>query len=507
MEKLELKLKRFKGWRFSNSSVVLVAFFMVLGTLNLTVQAEGKHWVGTWGCAPYKAQNNTPPSPGLTNNTLRQIVRVSIGGDTLRVKFSNITNPNTITIQSVNIAVSKGGSTIDASTIKELKFKSNASVTIPAKSAVTSDPVAFDLTPSMRLAITIYYGQFQSSADMTFHYGSRTDSYILTGDKTTSSDFSSATKVERWYTINAIEVWAPETAAAVVALGNSITDGYGLTGGLQNRWTDVFSEKLLANPATQGVGVLNMGIGGTNVTSASNGAVSAVDRFEQDVLNQSGVSWVIIFYGINDIGANVSSNAIISGLKTMAAAAHAKNIKVYGATITPFNGYNNYYTAAHEKVRSDINAWIRSSDEYDGVIDFDKAVRDPNDTTKFQQALKNDWLHPNVEGYKAIGQSVDLKMFVLEKPDNVADHKSKTAGMINAKHCKGTSMIKFEIPHDGFVSLKVYSLLGKEITELAGRKFCSGMHSIDFKNKGLAKGIYFYTLKVDKISSRQIMVY
>ncbi|HEX2959122.1 MAG TPA: hypothetical protein VHO70_19970 [Chitinispirillaceae bacterium] len=174
MEKLELKLKRFKGWRFSNSSVVLVAFFMVLGTLNLTVQAEGKHWVGTWGCAPYKAQNNTPPSPGLTNNTLRQIVRVSIGGDTLRVKFSNITNPNTITIQSVNIAVSKGGSTIDASTIKELKFKSNASVTIPAKSAVTSDPVAFDLTPSMRLAITIYYGQFQSSADMTFHYGSRT---------------------------------------------------------------------------------------------------------------------------------------------------------------------------------------------------------------------------------------------------------------------------------------------------------------------------------------------
>jgi hypothetical protein len=215
---------------------------MVVSSWNLFAQTSTtKHWVGTWSCAPYAvASGNTPPA--IANNTLRQIVRVSIGGDTLRVKFSNSTCGTAVTMNSVNIAVSTDGtkSAVNASTMKQLKFSGNAAVTMNARATVTSDPVAFTLTPSMRVAITIYYGSAANSTDMTGHPNSRTDSYMLTGDKTTSADFAGATITAHWYTINSIDVWAPTSTAAVAVLGNSITDGYGLSGGLQNRWVHRF---------------------------------------------------------------------------------------------------------------------------------------------------------------------------------------------------------------------------------------------------------------------------
>ena len=294
---------------------VILLTFSALSSGN----AQSTKWVGTWSCAPYAAGTNTPPSPYLASNTLRQIIRVSIGGDTLRIKFSNGTSSTPLTMNSVNIAVSTeaGGSTVDLSTMKQLKFSGDTPVTMNAYSTVTSDPLAYKLNPGMHLAITIYYGQITQSSEMTFHYGSRTDSYILAGDRTASASFDGATPVERWYTINAIDVLAPDTSAAVVVMGNSITDGYGLHGGLKNKWTDIFSERLLENPATSHVGVLNMGIGATLFTT------SGVGRFQQDVLDQSGVRWVIIFYGVNDIGGNVSAANIISAYENTVAWAHA----------------------------------------------------------------------------------------------------------------------------------------------------------------------------------------
>jgi lysophospholipase L1-like esterase len=401
----------FKGSRFFHRSFsVLFASCIVLSSGNLF--AQSKHWVGTWSCAPYVAGTNTPPSPYLANNTLRQIVRVSIGGDTLRVKFSNKTCATAVTMNSVNIAVSPDGtkSAITASTVKQLKFSGNASVTMNAGATATSDPIAFPLTPSMRLAITIYYGQCQISADMTHHYGSRTDSYILAGDQTANAAFSGATTVERWYHINTIDVWADTTTThAVVCLGNSITDGYGLHGGLQNRWTDMFSQKLLNNTATAKVGVLNMGIGGTNV--AGTDATTGATRFQQDVLDQSGVKWVIIFYGINDICAsNSSAPTVTAAYQTMITAAHAQGMKVYGATITPVNP-NSYFSAAHEAVRSVVNTWIRTAGHFDAYIDFDHTIRNPADTTRLQTAYNNDGLHPNAAGYQLLGESIDLNLF------------------------------------------------------------------------------------------------
>ncbi|MEJ2543337.1 MAG: GDSL-type esterase/lipase family protein [Calditrichaceae bacterium] len=385
---------------------VLTIMIFISGLFSLSF-AQTSKWVGTWSCAPYAAASNTPPSPYLANNTLRQIIRVSLGGDTLRVKFSNGTCSTPVTMKSVNIAVSTelGGSAIDTSTIKFLKFGGDTSVTINAYSTVTSDSFAYPLSPGMHLAITIYYGQISNSSDMTFHYGSRTDSYILEGDQATSASFEGATTVERWYTINTIDVLAPDSSATVAVLGNSITDGYGLSGGLKNKWTDIFSQRLLDNPSTSHVGVLNLGIGATTLTS------SGVSRFQQDILDQSGLRWTIIFYGVNDIGGNISADNIISAYKNLVAQAHAQNIRVYGATITPFYGHS-YYTEAREGVRAEVNAWIRTPGNVDACIDFDKAIRNPADTTSMLEEYSNDGLHPNTDGYALLGQSVDLDLFL-----------------------------------------------------------------------------------------------
>lgn len=382
--------------------------FLFLFVLQHSTTAQSK-WVGTWSCAPYAAGTNTPPSPYLANNTLRQIVRVSIGGDTLRVKFSNITSSTPVTMKSVNIAVSTNGSTsiIDASTQKELTFNGSSSVTMDSYSEITSDPIAYTLTPNMRLAITTYYGECETASDMTFHYGSRTDSYILQGDKTTSEDFAEATSVERWYHIASIDVLAPSKSASVAVLGNSITDGYGLHGGLKNKWTDAFSENMLSYSASSHISVLNLGIGATWLTT------SGVSRFQQDVLTQAGLRWVIIFYGVNDIGGNASADDIINAYKTLIEQAHMRNVSVYGATITPFKG-SGYYSEEHESTRIEVNEWIRTPGNFDKLLDFEKVVRDPEDTTRLLPAYSNDWLHPNAIGYKVLGESVDINLFLKD---------------------------------------------------------------------------------------------
>ena len=362
-------------------------------------------WVGTWSAANYAAgANNTPPSPYLANNTLRQIVRVSIGGDSLRVKFTNKTCATPVTMKSVIIAVSSGGSSIDASTITPLTFTGNSSVTMEAFSAVTSDPVAFALKPSMRVAITIHYGHAESNADITSHVGSRTDSYILPGDHSTSVDFGGSVITAHWFHINTIDVLAPETAGCVAILGNSITDGYGLSGGLHNRWTDIFSQQLLNDSRTKNVGVLNLGIGGTNLTT------SGMSRYKEDLLSQSGLRWIIIFYGVNDIGGGKKASEIINAYKKIINDAHLMNVKVYGATITPFKGHS-YYTEAREVIRNEVNEWIRTPGNFDACIDFDKAIRDPEGHGRFLEKYSNDWLHPNVAGYELLGKSVNLDLF------------------------------------------------------------------------------------------------
>lgn len=377
--------------------------------VSISLHSQPRIWVGSWSCAPYAAgQGNTAPAPYLAENTLRQVLRVSIGGDSLRMKFSNKSCATPVTMQSVKIAVSAGGSAIEAASSRTLTFEGDSTVTLDPFGTVTSDPIAFPLDASMRLAVSIYYGQLANSEDMTSHVASRTDSYIAVGNQSAAVDFNGAAVTAHWYHIHAIDVLAPDTSGSVAIIGNSITDGYGLSGGLQNRWTDFFSQELLDDPRTEQVGVLNLGIGATPVAGTS--ATSGVSRFDEDVLSQSGLRWVIVFYGVNDIGWGRSASMVTEAFQELIDKAHAHNLKIYGATITPFKGHS-YYSPEREAVRSQVNEWIRSPGNFDACIDFDRALRDPRDTARLQAMFSNDGLHPSVAGYEELGKSVDRGLF------------------------------------------------------------------------------------------------
>lgn len=375
-----------------------------------------ENWVGTWATAPQLVEpGNMPPSPGLANNTLRQVVRVSIGGDVLRLRFSNVFSQQTVTMKSVAIAVSLGGSVVNISTQKLLTFRGEHSITMQPGEEVVCDPVSFQLAPGLRLAITIGFGE--TSSPVTGHPGSRTTSYILSGNQVSSADFANAVPTDHWYNINTIEVQTAPQAATIAILGNSITDGRGSGTNKQNRWTDILSERLLKNQKTSNYGVLNLGIGGNCVLRGGLGP-TAIKRFDRDILSQNGVRWLLILEGINDIGGirtkeNVSlvANGLIDAYSQMIDKAHAKNIKVYGCTILPFAG-SFYDSPFRQEARDMVNEWIRNSGKFDAVIDFDQVMSSAGEPKKMQADIHDgDLLHPNELGYKKMGESIDLNLF------------------------------------------------------------------------------------------------
>lgn len=378
-------------------------------------QNGNQKWVGTWTTSPQLVEphNNPPVPPGLSYNTLRQIVHVSIGGNVLRLRFSNEFSKSPITMNSVHIAVSKGNGKIDIKTDKELYFSGLPNVTIEPGSTVTSDPIGFQLEPLSDIAITIYFGE--TSPDVTGHPGSRTTSYILEGNQVSKEDFSGAVTTDHWYVINTIDVMASDSTYAVVVLGNSITDGRGSGTNKQNRWPDELARRLQANPETQHVAVLNAGIGGNCVLKQCLGP-SALSRFERDILNQNGVRWLIILEGINDIGGAGSieiADELIEAYKQMIYNAHSKGIYVYGATLLPMKG-SFYYSEIREAARQKVNDWIRHGGFFDAVIDFDKALRNPLDTLSLlPDADTGDHLHPNETGHRMMAEAVDLSLFVI----------------------------------------------------------------------------------------------
>jgi lysophospholipase L1-like esterase len=410
---------------FKNSLFVLTAlaillitfFFVSCGSSELRdVPYSGEVWVGTWSTAPQLVEpHNNPPAPGLSQNTIRQIVRVSLGGDSLRVKFSNEFSESPVTMNAVRIALSAGDGAIDTTTDTKLKFNGEPEVTIEPGNAVTSDPFHLKVEPRSDLAITIYFGN--TSPDVTGHPGSRTTSYILTGNKVSAEDFSGAVTTDHWYIINGIDVVAPESAAAVVIVGNSITDGRGSGTNKQNRWPDELARRLQEDADTELVAVLNQGIGGNCVLRECLGP-SALNRFDRDVIGARGVRWLIIFEGINDIGqtqgvddADRVANDLIAAYEQMIDSAHSEGIRVFGATLLPFGG-SFYDSPEHEAARTKVNEWIRNSGRFDAVIDLDEALRDPAEPLRLlSSADTGDHLHPNETGHRMIAEAVDLSLF------------------------------------------------------------------------------------------------
>jgi lysophospholipase L1-like esterase len=398
--------------------VLAVCFAVGIWLSAWTVGSAESHWVTTWGCGVQLTEpGNLPPVP-LANSTLRQFVRTTLGGKHIRVRLSNAYGTNSVTIKAAHVALatglgSAGNGDINPATAKMLTFRGAPVVVIPPRQAAVSDPVEFDLPAITNVAITIYFGDI-SATTITGHPGSRTTSFIVPGNAVTAPNLPTATKTAHWYIIAGIDVLADKASRAVVTLGDSITDGRGSTTDGNDRWPDNLALRLVTNPPTANVAVVNMGIGGNAVLSGGLGP-TAMTRFDRDVLGQCGVRYLIIFEGVNDIGSGTSSMATATNLVNayiqFANKAHAHGIRVYGATITPFGG-SSYYSTLHEQERQFVNAWICTNTVFDGVIDFDAAVRDPANPANLLPAYDTgDHLHLNPAGYRAMADAIELSMF------------------------------------------------------------------------------------------------
>ncbi len=385
--------------------LVFLMMFCALSTYSLA-----QNWVGTWATAPQTVVKSFMPYNNcMTNRSVRQVVKVSIGGDVIRLKLSNIYSMQPVEIRSIYIAHAKDSSDIDAKTAQYFKFGNSYKTVIPAGKQIVSDALKFNLRNLERVAITINY---TSAPEIpTVHMGSRTTSYIMKGVTNAHSNFAKAFRENHWYNISGIDVYTmSNNMSAIAIIGNSITDGKCSTDNAQNRWPDVMSEMLQLKHKITNQGVLNLGIGNNRVTVPGGFGALAKERFDRDILMQSGVKKVVIFEGVNDIGAAKSGSSetvarqIIESIQGMVKKAKARKMKVYLGTITPFKGAG-YYTHFHEAARLYVNDWIRSqAKNVDGILDFAKLLQDPNDDRRMKREYaSSDWLHPNPAGYKAMG--------------------------------------------------------------------------------------------------------
>ena len=386
----------------------LLVLFMVFCAISTYSLAQ--NWVGTWATAPQTVVRSFMPYNNcMTNRSVRQVVKVSIGGDVIRLKLSNIYSMQPVEIRSIYIAHAKDSFSIDAKSAQYFKFGNSYKTVIPAGKQIVSDALKFNLRNLERVAITINY---TSAPEVpTVHMGSRTTSYIMKGVTNAHSNFEKAFRENHWYNISGIDIYTmSNNMSAIAIMGNSITDGKCSTDNAQNRWPDVMSEMLQLKHKITNQGVLNLGIGNNRVTVPGGFGALAKERFNRDILMQSGVKKVIIFEGINDIGAAKSGNSetvarlLIESIQGMVRKAKARKMKVYLGTITPFKGAG-YYSHFHEAARLYVNDWIRSqAKKVDGILDFAKLLQDPNDDRRMKREYaSNDWLHPNPAGYKAMG--------------------------------------------------------------------------------------------------------
>jgi lysophospholipase L1-like esterase len=403
---MEIKMRIFR----KTSIAGFILLILSLSCVSCAASAK-ECWIGTWASGQQLTEDrNNPPAPGLSNNTLREVVHVTLGGSKLRVQLSNAYGASPVTIKAAHLAVSKGGSAIDTATDKALTFKGASSITIQAKEAVYSDTIDFNAAPLSNLAVSIYFGE--TSPAVTGHPGSRTTSYIQTGDAVKAADMESAAKTDHWYILSGIDLQLDDSYACAVTLGDSITDGRGSTTNGNDRWPDNLARRLQADASTAKIGVLNQGIGGNGVYGGL--GPSALVRFKHDVVGQSGVRWVIILEGVNDIGGSKDPKVatdLITAYEQFINEAHAQKILVYGVPILPFGG-SQYDSNDHEAARQTVNKWIRTSGKFDAVIDLDAAVRDPANPNKLLPAYDSgDHLHLSVAGYQKMAEAIDLELF------------------------------------------------------------------------------------------------
>lgn len=387
------------------------------GVLSRGQSMPHAEWVGTWATSPFLADGgfNVRPFSGVT---LREIVHISAGGAQVRVRFTNAFGTDPLAINDAHVALSAGGSAIQAGSDHAITFGGANSVRVPAGAEIFSDPVALTVARLSDVAVSFNLPSQVMRAE-TFHGFADQDNYLADGDQAGAQDLTQPTTISSWYFLDGIDVAATPGARAVVTLGDSITDGALSTHNANRRWPDVLAARLNQDPKLSHVSVLNEGIGGNRVLNDVTGP-SALARLDRDVLAQSGARYVMVLESINDIGRlnhlqspndAVTAQQLELGLKQIADAAHEHGMKAIGATLTPYGGAS-YHSDVGEQVREAVNDWIRTSGTFDGVADFDKITQDPQNPLRFNPLYDSgDHLHPNDAGYKAMGEGIDLALF------------------------------------------------------------------------------------------------
>jgi lysophospholipase L1-like esterase len=400
---------------------LFLALTAVLCVQPLAAKSDHQQWVGTWASAPLLDAHAKPAdqlvTPGTTGATLREVVHVSIGGETLRVRFSNLYGTDPLVIGAAQIAQTLKGAAVVAGSGKPLTFHGQTSVSIPAGALAVSDGIPFKFAPLSDLTVSFYLPS--PSGPITEHQLGNATSYHAPGNVVASDTLEAPTTLTSWEYLNGIDTLASTDTAAVITIGDSITDGAKSTIDTNQRWPDELARRLQADPKYRHLAVLNEAISGNKILLDGAGP-NVLARFDRDVLAQSGAKYLLILEGINDIGRlhsfpdSVTAADLILALDQMILRAHAHGIAVIGCTLTPYHGAG-YYTENGETIRKAVNDWIRNSGAFDGVVDFEAAVRDPNHPDTFLPADDpGDHLHPNDAGYKVMGDAIDLKLFTLK---------------------------------------------------------------------------------------------
>ena len=406
-------------------ALVLLAASEVEAQPKAPVRLAAPVWVASWGASQQTPEPMNALSPeDLRDITLRQIFRVSIGGDAVRVHLSNAFGSEALHFTSVHIArpVSPAGPAIVPETDRALAFAGKPDVVVPPGAEYVSDPFEYPVAPLSDLAVTFHLAD--PPAGQTGHPGSRATAWFVHGDFAGAANLIDAKHVDHWYQVSEVDVRAAAGGAAVVALGDSITDGHGATTNGNDRWTDVLAARLQASEATRSIGVSNQGIGGNHLLTDGLGP-NALARFDRDVLAPAGVHWLIVFEGVNDLGGLARNGEVspaehaalvqrvIAAYQQIIARSHAHGLVVFGATITPYVGSNYYHPGPlSEADRQAVNAWIRAAGHFDAIIDFDAAVRDPQHPDRLLPSFDcGDHLHPSPAGYKSMGDSIPLDLF------------------------------------------------------------------------------------------------
>jgi lysophospholipase L1-like esterase len=420
-------------------SPLACAFTALAALALLTVPVVGQQasgqWVGTWGTAktwrpaataapvtPPPAGQPAPPRPIQFNNqTLRQIVHVSLGGERLRVVLSNAFGTAPLSIGAASVARREKDAALVAGSSRPLTFGGRAAAVIPPGAILLSDAVSLTFPAASDLAVDIFLPGDTASwnSPLTTHSGAFQTSYVSgAGNHAGAASLTPEATTQAWFLLSRVEVLAPAAAGTLVVFGDSITDGTRSTPDTNRRWPDELFRRLQASAATRQIAIVQAAIAGNRLLGEANPpfGVNALARFDRDVLAVPGAKWVIVLEGINDIGmgpaaSRPSAEDLIAAHKQLIDRAHAEGLKIFGGTLLPFEGAA-YYSAEGEGKRQAVNTWIRTSRAYDAVIDFDAVTRDPQAPTKLIAAFNSgDNLHPSDAGYKAMAGAIDLALF------------------------------------------------------------------------------------------------